>query len=76
MVPEPTSAERCRPKLQLTRHRVDARPAPCFDLELICEIPAALSHLVQSNTQHPKSAPAAGLVEDKDSGVATFPLTG
>jgi hypothetical protein len=34
--PEPTSAERCGPKLQLIWQRVDARPAPCLDLELVC----------------------------------------
>jgi hypothetical protein len=34
--PEPTSAGRCGPKLQLAWQRVDARPAPCLDLELVC----------------------------------------
>jgi hypothetical protein len=34
---EPTSAGRCGPKLHLAWQRVDARPAPCLDLELICE---------------------------------------
>jgi hypothetical protein len=34
--PKPTSAGRCGPKLQLTWQRVDARPAPCLDLELVC----------------------------------------
>jgi hypothetical protein len=34
---EPTSAGRCGLKLQLTWQRVDARPAPCLDLELVCE---------------------------------------
>jgi hypothetical protein len=33
--PEPTSAWRCGPKLQLTWQRVDARPAPCLDLDLV-----------------------------------------
>jgi hypothetical protein len=33
--PKPTSAGRCGPKLQLTWQRVDARPAPCLDLELV-----------------------------------------
>jgi hypothetical protein len=33
---ELTSAGRCGPKLQLTWQRVDARPAPCLDLELVC----------------------------------------
>jgi hypothetical protein len=36
VVPEPTSAERCGPKLQLAWQRVNARPAPCLDLELVC----------------------------------------
>jgi hypothetical protein len=34
--PEPTSAGRCGPKLQLMWQRVEARPTPCLDLELIC----------------------------------------
>jgi hypothetical protein len=34
--PEPTSAGRCGPKLQLMWQRVDARPTPCLDLELVC----------------------------------------
>jgi hypothetical protein len=34
--PEPTSAGRCGPKLQLMWQHVDARPAPCLDLELVC----------------------------------------
>jgi hypothetical protein len=34
--PEPTSAGRCGPKVQLAWQRVDARPAPCLDLELVC----------------------------------------
>jgi hypothetical protein len=33
---EPTSVERCGPNLQLAWQRVDARPAPCLDLELVC----------------------------------------
>jgi hypothetical protein len=33
---EPTSTGRCDPKLLLTWQRVDARRAPCFDLELVC----------------------------------------
>jgi hypothetical protein len=33
---EPTSAGRCGPKLQLTWQRMDARPGPCLDLELVC----------------------------------------
>jgi hypothetical protein len=37
--PEPTSAGRCGPKLQLTWQRVDARPAHCLDLELVCGLP-------------------------------------
>jgi hypothetical protein len=36
VAPEPTSAVRCVLKLQLTWQRVDARPAPCLDLELVC----------------------------------------
>jgi hypothetical protein len=36
VVPEPTSAGRCGLKLQLMWQRVDARPAPCLDLELVC----------------------------------------
>jgi hypothetical protein len=35
--PKPTSTGWCGPKLQLTWQRVDARPAPCFDLELVCK---------------------------------------
>jgi hypothetical protein len=34
--PETTSAGRCGPKLQLAWQRVDARPARCLDLELVC----------------------------------------
>jgi hypothetical protein len=34
--PEPTSVGRCGLKLQLAWQRVDARPAPYLDLELIC----------------------------------------
>jgi hypothetical protein len=34
--PEPTSAGRCGPKIQLAWQREDARPAPCLDLELVC----------------------------------------
>jgi hypothetical protein len=34
--PEPTSAGRCDSKLQLVWQRVDARFAPCLDLDLIC----------------------------------------
>jgi hypothetical protein len=37
--PEPTSAWRCGPKLQLVWWRVYARPAPCLDLELVCGVP-------------------------------------
>jgi hypothetical protein len=37
--PKPTSAGICGPKLQLTWQRVDARPAPCLDLELVCGVP-------------------------------------
>jgi hypothetical protein len=33
---EPTSAGRCGLKLQLTWQGVDARPASCLDLELVC----------------------------------------
>jgi hypothetical protein len=33
---EPTSAGRCGPKLQFMLQRVDAHPATCPDLELIC----------------------------------------
>jgi hypothetical protein len=33
---KPTSTGRCCLKLQLTWQRMDARPAPCLDLELIC----------------------------------------
>jgi hypothetical protein len=34
--PEPTSAGRCGPKLHLAWQCVDARTAPCLDLELVC----------------------------------------
>jgi hypothetical protein len=34
---EPTSTGRCGSKLQLGWQCVDARPAPCLDLELVCE---------------------------------------
>jgi hypothetical protein len=37
VAPEPTSTGRCGPKLQLVWQRVDACPAPCLDLELVCE---------------------------------------
>jgi hypothetical protein len=33
---EPTSAGRCGPKLQLMWQHVNACPAPCIDLELVC----------------------------------------
>jgi hypothetical protein len=33
---KPTSAERCGPKVQLTWQRMDAHPASCLDLELVC----------------------------------------
>jgi hypothetical protein len=33
---EPTSVGRCGLKLQRMSQRVDARPAPCLDLELVC----------------------------------------
>jgi hypothetical protein len=36
MASEPTSAGRCGLKLQLIWHRVDTRPAPCFELEFVC----------------------------------------
>jgi hypothetical protein len=35
---EPTSTERCGLKLQLVWQCVDARPAPCLDLELVCGV--------------------------------------
>jgi hypothetical protein len=34
--PEPTSVGRCGLKLQLMWQRVDARPTPCLDLEIVC----------------------------------------
>jgi hypothetical protein len=34
--PKPTSAGRRGPELQLAWQRVDTRPAPCPDLELVC----------------------------------------
>jgi hypothetical protein len=37
VAPEPTSAGRCGPKLQLMWQRVDARPDPCLDLDLVCD---------------------------------------
>jgi hypothetical protein len=36
---EPTSVGRCGLKLQLAWQRVDARPAPCLNLELVCGVP-------------------------------------
>jgi hypothetical protein len=39
MALEPTSVVRCDPKLQLVWQRVDACPAPCLDLELVCGVP-------------------------------------
>jgi hypothetical protein len=36
VAPEPTSAGRCGPKLQLAWQRVDAHPAPCLYIELVC----------------------------------------
>jgi hypothetical protein len=35
---EPTFAERCGPKLQLMWQCVNARRAPCLDLELVCGV--------------------------------------
>jgi hypothetical protein len=43
MVPEPTSIGRCDLKLQLMWQCVDARSAPCLDLELVCGVPTARS---------------------------------
>jgi hypothetical protein len=40
---ESTSAGRCGPKLQLTWQRVDARPTPYLDIELICGVPGLRS---------------------------------
>jgi hypothetical protein len=37
--PEPTSARRCGLKLQLMWQHVDARHAPCLELELVCGVP-------------------------------------
>jgi hypothetical protein len=37
--PKPTSAERRGPELQLAWQRVDTRPAPCLDLELVWGVP-------------------------------------
>jgi hypothetical protein len=34
--PKPISAGRRGPELQLAWQRVDTRPAPCLDLELVC----------------------------------------
>jgi hypothetical protein len=34
--PKPTSAGRRDPELQLAWQRVDTRPDPCLDLELVC----------------------------------------
>jgi hypothetical protein len=36
---EPTSAWRCDSKLQFMWQRVDARSAPCLDLEPVCGVP-------------------------------------
>jgi hypothetical protein len=36
VAPELISAGRCGPKLQLMWLRMDARPASCLDLELVC----------------------------------------
>jgi hypothetical protein len=36
VAPEPTSVGRCGLKLQLTWQHVDAHPASCLNLELIC----------------------------------------
>jgi hypothetical protein len=36
VAPEPTSIGRCGLKLQLSWLRVDARYAPCLDLEFVC----------------------------------------
>jgi hypothetical protein len=35
---KPTSAGRCGPKLQLMWQHVDARPASCLNLELVCGV--------------------------------------
>jgi hypothetical protein len=37
---KPTYAGRCGPKLQLAWQRMDACPAPCLDLELVCGVPS------------------------------------
>jgi hypothetical protein len=36
VAPEPTSAGRCGPKLQLMWQHMDARSPPCLDLEPVC----------------------------------------
>jgi hypothetical protein len=37
VAPEPTSARRCDPKIQLMWQHMDAHSAPYLDLKLICE---------------------------------------
>jgi hypothetical protein len=39
VAPEPTSAGRCGPKVQLMWQHVDAHTAPCLDLELVYGVP-------------------------------------
>jgi hypothetical protein len=40
VAPKPTSTGTSGPKIQLTWQRVDACPAPCLELELICGVPS------------------------------------
>jgi hypothetical protein len=53
---KPTFIGRCGPKVQLTWQRVDARSAPCLDLELVCGVPGLQDtdtghgHLIHDNT--------------------------
>jgi hypothetical protein len=39
VAPKPTSTGRCGLKVQLTWQRMDAHPASCPDLELVCGVP-------------------------------------
>jgi hypothetical protein len=42
VAPDPTSVGRCGLKLQLAWQCVDARPAPCLHLELVCGVTRSL----------------------------------
>jgi hypothetical protein len=45
------------PKLQLMWQRVDARPAPCLDLELVCGVPIEALEPTSGEAVNPQVGP-------------------